>query len=120
MDNGQDANTNPKSFEDMSNASANSNDTILLHKAQPMHQRGEKQPQLGVDKGGTMIVSCALSACQASSKAELITEDLDKRDFYFKSDHKREGNHDVFASRNKFADDVQILESKSRVDLLLA
>lgn len=97
MDNGQDANTNPKSFEDMSNASANSNDTILLHKAQPMHQRGEKQPQLGVDKGGTMIVSCALSACQASStKAELITEDLDKRDFYFKSDHKGEGNHYVF------------------------
>jgi hypothetical protein len=46
MDNGQDANTNPKSFEDMSNASANSNDTILLHKAQPMHQRGEKQRQL--------------------------------------------------------------------------
>ena len=44
-----------------------------------------------------MIVSCALSACQASStKAELITEDLDKRDFYFKSDHKGEGNHYVF------------------------
>ena len=78
-----------------------------------MHPRGEKQPQLGVGKGGTIIASCTLSACQASSKAQLITEDLDKKDFCLKSDHEGEGINSVLALRNKFADDVKSLESKS-------